>query len=103
MVATLASQPEFADIEGCASFQRRSDRDQRALSSQTLIRCLRVARRRFSFSAKIVTGKISSQSMTEFISSRLTILRDAVIIAALFTLCVSSNVGPRFLPLPALE
>jgi len=41
--------------------------------------------------------------MTEFISSRLTILRDAVIIAALFTLCVSSNVGPRFLPLPALE
>ena len=30
-------------------------------------------------------------------------LRAAVVVAALFSLCVSSNVGPRFLPLPTLE
>jgi hypothetical protein len=30
-------------------------------------------------------------------------LRAAVVIGALFSLCVSSNVGPSFLPLPALE
>ncbi|HEX5886767.1 MAG TPA: hypothetical protein VFY67_19650 [Pyrinomonadaceae bacterium] len=41
--------------------------------------------------------------MTQLISSRLSILRASVIVAALFSLCVSSNVGPRFLPLPALE
>ncbi|HEX7774649.1 MAG TPA: hypothetical protein VF435_19655 [Pyrinomonadaceae bacterium] len=35
--------------------------------------------------------------------SRFSILRAAVIIGALLSLCVSSNVGPRFLPLPVLE
>jgi hypothetical protein len=35
--------------------------------------------------------------------SGLSILRASVIVAALLSLCVSSNVGPRFLPLPALE
>jgi hypothetical protein len=30
-------------------------------------------------------------------------MRVAIVVAALFSLCVSSNVGPRFLPLPALE
>jgi hypothetical protein len=41
--------------------------------------------------------------MTRSILSRLSILRATVIVAALFSLCVSSNVGPRFLPLPALD
>ena len=41
--------------------------------------------------------------MTRLIISRLPILRATVVIAALFSLCVSSDVGPRFLPLPALE
>lgn len=41
--------------------------------------------------------------MTHLVLSRLLILRVAVVIAALSSLCVSSNVGPRFLPLPALE
>jgi hypothetical protein len=41
--------------------------------------------------------------MTRLILSKLSILRAAVVVAALLTLCVSSNVGPRFLPLPALE
>ena len=35
--------------------------------------------------------------------SRLSVLRASVVIAALFSLCVSSNVGPCFLPLPTLE
>lgn len=43
------------------------------------------------------------QSMIQLIFSRLSILRAALVVAALFSLCVSSNVGPRFLPLPALE
>ena len=30
-------------------------------------------------------------------------MRAIVVIATLFSLCVSSNVGPRFLPLPTLE
>jgi hypothetical protein len=41
--------------------------------------------------------------MIELSLSRLSILRACVVIAALFSLCVSSNVGPSFLPLPALE
>lgn len=41
--------------------------------------------------------------MTQLILSRLSILRVAVVVAALFSLCVSSNVGPCFLPLPILE
>jgi len=41
--------------------------------------------------------------MTQLTLSGLSILRALVVIAALFTLCVSSNVGPRFLPLPTLE
>ena len=41
--------------------------------------------------------------MTQLISVRLSILRTTVVVAALFSLCVSSNVGPRFLPLPTLE
>ncbi len=41
--------------------------------------------------------------MTKLILSRVSGLRAAVVVAALFSLCVSSNVGPRFLPLPALE
>jgi hypothetical protein len=41
--------------------------------------------------------------MTQLILSRLSILRAWVVVAALFSLCVSSNVGPRFLPLPTLE
>jgi hypothetical protein len=41
--------------------------------------------------------------MTQVIESRFSVLRASVVIAALFSLCVSSNVGPRFLPLPTLE
>ena len=41
--------------------------------------------------------------MTKLILSRLSILRATVVVAALFSLCVSSNVGPRFLPLPTPE
>jgi hypothetical protein len=41
--------------------------------------------------------------MIQLILSRRPILRATVIVAALFSLCVSSNVGPRFLPLPTLE
>lgn len=41
--------------------------------------------------------------MFRFIVSRASILRAAVVAAALFSLCVSSNVGPRFLPLPTAE
>jgi hypothetical protein len=41
--------------------------------------------------------------MTQLILSRRSILRAAVIVAALLSLCVSSNVGPRFLPLPGVE
>ena len=52
---------------------------------------------------EIVSGKISISSMTQLILSRLSILRAAVVVAALFSLCLSSNVGPRFLPLPTLE
>ena len=40
--------------------------------------------------------------MNRLMLSRLSILRASVVIAALFSLCVSSNVGPCFL-LPALE
>ena len=43
-----------------------------------------------------------SPSMWQLISSRFSIVRVAVV-AALFSLCISSNVGPCFLPLPALE
>src|SRR5687767_15318521 len=41
--------------------------------------------------------------MTQLILSRLSILRATVVVAALVSLCVSSNVGPRFLPLPTAE
>jgi hypothetical protein len=41
--------------------------------------------------------------MTQLSLSRLAVLRAAVVAAALFSLCVSSNVGPCFLPLPTLE
>jgi len=41
--------------------------------------------------------------MTPSIFLRLSTLRAALIVAALISLCVSSNVGPRFLPLPSLE
>ena len=41
--------------------------------------------------------------MTQLILSRRSILRATVIVAALFSLCVSSNVGPSFLPLPVLQ
>jgi hypothetical protein len=41
--------------------------------------------------------------MIQLIFSRISILRVPVVVAALFSLCVSSNVGPRFLPLPTLE
>ena len=41
--------------------------------------------------------------MLPLILSRLSVLRASVVVAALFSLCVSSNVGPRFLPLPVLE
>jgi hypothetical protein len=36
------------------------------------------------------------------IISRLVDLRALVIVAALFSLCVSNNVGPRFVPLPVV-
>jgi hypothetical protein len=52
---------------------------------------------------EIVSGKISISPMTQLILSRLSLLRAAVVVAALFSLCVSSNVGPRFLPLPTAE
>lgn len=51
----------------------------------------------------IVSGKISIDPMTQLISSRFSLLRAALVAAALFSLCVSSNVGPRFLPLPTPE
>ena len=41
--------------------------------------------------------------MTQLVLSRLSIFRAAVVVAALFSVCVSSNVGPRFLPLPTAE
>jgi hypothetical protein len=41
--------------------------------------------------------------MIRFILSRLSILRAAVVVTALFSLCLSSNVGQRFLPLPTLD
>lgn len=41
--------------------------------------------------------------MNQVILSRLSVLRASIVVAALFSLCISSNVGPRFLPLPALE
>ena len=41
--------------------------------------------------------------MTQLILLRLSILRATIIVVALVSLCVSSNVGPRFLPLPTLE
>ena len=41
--------------------------------------------------------------MTPLNSSRLPIVRVFVIVAALLSLLVSSDVGPRFLPLPTLE
>ncbi|HKY29204.1 MAG TPA: hypothetical protein VJM12_14795 [Pyrinomonadaceae bacterium] len=41
--------------------------------------------------------------MTQLILARLSILRAAIVVAGLFSLCLSSNVGPRFLPLPTLE
>ena len=41
--------------------------------------------------------------MTQLILSRFSFLRAAIVVAALFSLCVSSNVGPRFLPLPTAE
>ncbi len=41
--------------------------------------------------------------MIQLIASRRSSLRATVVVVALFSLCVSSNVGPRFLPLPALE
>ena len=53
---------------------------------------------------EILSGKISiHNSMFPLILSRLSALRAPVVIAALFSLCVSSNVGPRFLPLPVPE
>lgn len=52
---------------------------------------------------EILSGKIFFAFMIQFILSRLSPLRASLVIAALFSLCVSSNVGPRFLPLPALE
>ena len=41
--------------------------------------------------------------MTDFILTRLLLLRATLVVAALFSLCISSNVGPRFLPLPTLD
>jgi len=41
--------------------------------------------------------------MIKLIPSRVFLLRTLVLITALLSLCVSSNVGPRFLPLPALD
>ena len=41
--------------------------------------------------------------MLPLIPSRLSVLRASVVVAALFSLCVSSDVGPRFLPLPVPE
>ena len=41
--------------------------------------------------------------MTRLISTRRSIVHASVVVATLFSLCVSSNVGPCFLPLPALE
>jgi|SRR5688572_9118978 hypothetical protein len=41
--------------------------------------------------------------MIQLSLTRLSILRAAIVIGALLSLCFSSNVGPCFLPLPALE
>jgi hypothetical protein len=41
--------------------------------------------------------------MLPLILSRLSGLRASIVVAALFSLCVSSDVGPRFLPLPVPE
>ena len=52
---------------------------------------------------EMVSAKISISSMTQLGLSRLSILRAAAVVGALFSLCVSNNVGPRFLPLPTAE
>ena len=44
--------------------------------------------------------RFDHNSMLPLILSRLSVLRTAVVVAAIFSLCVSSNVGPHFLPLP---
>lgn len=41
--------------------------------------------------------------MRQFTLSRLSLVRAILVVGGLFSLCVSSNVGPCFLPLPALE
>ena len=51
----------------------------------------------------IVSGKIPSPSMRQFTVTRFSLVRAMVVVGALLSLCVSSNVGPCFLPLPALE
>jgi hypothetical protein len=38
----------------------------------------------------------------QYFKTRLTDLRALLVIAALISLCISSNVGPRFLPLPGV-
>lgn len=47
--------------------------------------------------------RFDHNSMLPLILSRLSVLRASVVVAALFSLCVSSNVGPRLLPLPVPE
>jgi hypothetical protein len=51
----------------------------------------------------LVSVKIPVTSMTQLMPLRVFSLRGLVVIAALLSLCVSSNVGPRFLPLPLLD
>ena len=41
--------------------------------------------------------------MTQLAQSKLPVIRGSVIIAALLSLCISSNVGPQFLPLPSIQ
>lgn len=53
-------------------------------------------------SAKIVLVGFCERAMSNFSLSRLSTMPSSVVIVVLFSLCVSSNVGPRFLPLPDL-
>jgi hypothetical protein len=52
---------------------------------------------------EMVSVKVSISPMTQLILSRRSMLRAAIVVAALFSLYVASNVGPHFLPLPTPE
>lgn len=61
------------------------------------------AKARIDFNEHDYFDKISRYLMSfHYFKPRLTDLRVLLVIAALVSLCISSNVGPRFLPLPGV-